>query len=144
MTALILVLLSHRLMPIANEGDLAIRYHVATAVLDVTSDKQEQALLIVIAAEESAFRPDVLSCETRGDNGRARGAWQIHPRSAPEYRAACTLDGGAFLALERVRESLRVCRHMPADKRLGIYNSGRCDRGLRISARRWRFATEVW
>lgn len=138
MIGLALVLATLEVAPLRDAADLEHRLAVAEAIAAVTDDPRERAILLVTAAEESAWRRDVADCRVRGDNGRARGAWQIHPRSSAEARAACTLDGGAALALERVRESLRACGPGPAG--LAAYCSGRCDRGVRISARRLRFA----
>lgn len=86
------------------------------------------------------MRPDVLDCRVRGDNGRARSAWQVHPRSREEAEALCgSLEEGARVALDRVRESVRACGQGP--RALALYASGSCVRGTKISARRWALAT---
>ncbi len=99
----------------------------------------EARLLLSIAAHESGFRRDVVQCLVLGDGGRAFGAWQIHPRSPQERRAACALGPAARLALARVRESLAACAHLPAPERLAVFASGSCsNRGGRAASRkRW-------
>jgi len=50
-----------------------------------------------------------------------------------------SLAGDARIALERIRESLRACAHMPARDRLAVYARGRCSsaEGQRLSRMRW-------
>jgi len=108
------------------------------AVASTTATPHEAALLISIAHHESGGRPEVWDCRIRGDAGRARGAWQIHPRSRDEYRVACgSLEEQAALALVRVRESLAACSHLPEPERLSMFASGDCVRGRAASRRRW-------
>lgn len=142
MTGLALVILSARLLPLRDADDLAIRHDVAAAILAVTDDEVEQRALLVTAVEESHMRADVLDCRVRGDNGRARSAWQVHPRSREETEALCSsLVEGAAIALDRIRESVRACGRGPGA--YALYASGSCSRGTRISARRWRLAMGV-
>lgn len=114
---------------------------LASAIGAATPDPNEQHWLFATAAEESGWRDDIIWCRTVGDNGRSVGAFQTSFRSAGEQFAIChDLDVAARVALERLRESHVLCRHLPVEERGSMYCSGKCGGvGASISRRRWRF-----
>lgn len=117
--------------PAQTVPGLVFRAHVADAIAASGATEHEGRLLANIALHEGMLRSDVADCRVRGDNGRARGLWQIHARTGEEYREACTLHGGAKVALARVRESIRVCGDLTA------YCSGKCGVGVTEARVRW-------
>jgi hypothetical protein len=128
------------LSPSRGDADIELRFREAAAIVNATSNERLQDTLTRIIWKESSFRAEVADCRIKGDKGRAMGAFQIQPRSSAEREIACgDLDGQARLALERIEESLRVCRHMPEAERLGIYVDGKCDskKARRQSRERW-------
>lgn len=129
----------------AAGADTAAVASVCGAIAALDASPIERAMLVITALDESGARARVVDCRDRGDNGRARGAWQVHARSAREVRALCNPATAAAIALARVRESLAACGHLPPRKRLAGYASGRCASaaGQRISASRWRRAVEI-
>lgn len=139
MTVDVLVALSLTLLPARSSAELEHRRAIAAAAAAVTDDDQEQALLVGIAKWESGYRTDVARCVVKGAAGEL-GAWQVLPRSSTERDRLCkSFEGDARLALERIRESVRACRHLPLEERLAIYARGRCDsdEGRRLSRERW-------
>lgn len=100
---------------------------------------REIRIAMRIAALESGFRRDVVTCRVLGDGGRARGIAQIHPRSDSERRDACDITHVVPLLLARIRESERVCAHLPPLERGAAFTSGSCsNRGGRAASRaRW-------
>jgi hypothetical protein len=108
-----------------------IRALLAVAIyLTTDATPHEAETLLMIARHESAFARDVVLCQRKGDNGRAHGAWQVHPRSAQEARDACDLERAPALALARVRESIAACGDLTR------YVSGRCGVGKRAAKMR--------
>lgn len=132
-----LVVLSHGITPLRSYADLDYRYQVAAAIEQVTLDRHEQRLLMSIAAHESHYRPDVGTCERKGDHGRAVTLWQMQVWGKARRRVCRSLVEGAREALYMVRVSLHECRELPERERLAFYASGRCDRGRIASRRRW-------
>lgn len=134
-----LVDMSEQRVPILTPEDAALRVEIAAAVLAVTDDAHEQALLMHIPALESGYRADVVDCRRRGPQGELT-AWQILPRSAAERARLCvSLEEDARVAVERVRESLRACWWLPPAERLAVYTRGSCSssEGRRLSRQRW-------
>jgi hypothetical protein len=133
------LLLMQRLLPSAGAEDLTYRTELAAAVVAVTDDAQEQALLTSIARWESNYRRDVGECRRKGPQGEL-GPWQILARSDAERGLLCvSLEADARVALSRVRESLKACAALPAPERLAVYARGRCTsvEGRRLSRVRW-------
>lgn len=140
MNILRIVLFMLTLAPSRGDADMTLRFAEATAIANVTADAQLQDTLTKIVFHESSFRAKVADCRIKGDGGRSLGAFQLQPRSDSERAMACgDLSGQARLALSRVEESLRVCRHLPEAERLGIYTDGRCNstKARRQSRARW-------
>ena len=139
MTMLRVLLVMLRLMPSRGEADVAYRTELAVAIVSVTDDVLEQDLLASIARWEGAYRRDVGECRRPGPQGEL-GAWQVLARSDVERARLCaSLEGDARLALERVRESITACAHLPPAERLAVYARGRCDsaEGRKLSRHRW-------
>lgn len=109
---------------------LWLRIRVALACADAAETEREAVTCARIAHFEGQWRDDVALCRVLGAIGE-RGAWQVLARNTVEARDACTLDGGARLGVERVRESLAVCGDLTG------YVSGRCGYGLREARERW-------
>lgn len=144
MTGLALVVLSLRVLPLQdNEPGLKVRYRVAEAIERVTHDRVERRLMMVVSALESHYSPDVIACERKGDNGAAVTAWQLHVFGANRRRVCSSLVEAARTALQMMRASFSACPGHPLSEGLATYNSGRCDRGRRISRHRWELATGV-
>ena len=121
--------------PLSGIRDLDRRVAVSVAIVQVTDDTHEQALLARIAWVESRMTPSA-----RCKKGRGRGAWQVEARTRRDWLASCgPLDEQAALALERVRESLGACAHLEPKDRLAVYARGRCNdmRGRYLSRARW-------
>lgn len=98
---------------------------------------QEARTLMKIARIESGnWRVDVADCRVLGRIGE-RGIYQVIARTAEERAALCRPDTAAPVALDRVRESVRACKHLPPPDRLRAYVSGSCSRGGLESRRRW-------
>lgn len=117
---------------------------VALAIALTDASEHERRLLFVYAADESGFQDDIAWCRTVGDGGRSLGIWQTSFRSAGEQFAIChDLSAAARVALERLRESYRMCGHLEERFRGSAYCSGRCDSqlGRSISRARWERAS---
>lgn len=139
MTPLAIVTLTLAWGPLRDVRDLDARAAIAAAIVSVTDDEHEQGLLARLAWTEARYSMRVARCAP-GTTAGGRGVWQVVPRVAAGYRASCgTLEEQAGLALERVRESLRACRHLPEAERLSVYAAGSCAsaRGRRLSRDRW-------
>lgn len=124
----------------APESAREHRSEVCRAIVAATHSDLEHRWLLVVAVEEShGLAPRSLDCRARGDRGRARGAWQVHARSARERRELCTVATAAPIALERIRESEHACRHQKPSWRHAAYAAGSCTSrgGQRVSASRW-------
>ena len=134
-----LFLFTTRLLAPLTDDDVDLRYRIVGAIVDVTEDETERYLLAKIARFESNYRADVADCRVRGALGEV-GPWQALPRSAAEREQVCgSLEGAAAVALARVRESRRACRHLPVDEQLAVYAAGSCSSlaGRRLSRVRW-------
>lgn len=134
----ILLAFMFALMPRRSDADEAFRRELAAAVESVTDDTLERLLLVKVPRFESSYRRDVGECRRKGPQGEV-GAWQILARSDEERRRLCvSLAGDAVVALERIRESLRACAHLPLEERLAVYARGRCSskEGRRLSRMR--------
>jgi hypothetical protein len=127
------------LLPPTARDDRAYRVELAAAIVSVTDDPWERRQLAKIPRFESNYRRDVGECRVLGKVGEM-GAWQVLPRSHAERETLCvSLEGDARLALERVRESIRICARERDAFKLSLYARGSCtsDEGRRLSAVRW-------
>lgn len=127
------------LLPVVDWAELVQRSELADAIRAVTDDEQEQRQLAKIARFESNYRRDVAECTKRGPQGEVT-AWQVLARPGESIAAMCeSYEAGARIALERVRESVRACRSLPAEDRLALYTRGRCSsaEGRRLSRVRY-------
>lgn len=145
--ALVLYTLSLLAVEGDREDDLRLRLELASAVAIVTEDPEERLVLMRIARFESNYRRDVADCIKRGEAGEVT-AWQILPRSRAEEKRLCvSYEEDARIALERVRESVRACRHLAREDRLAIYARGSCGskEGARLSRTRYpsRWAVDL-
>lgn len=107
----------------------------------ITDDAIERAILMALAQHESGFSPRVARCE-KGTTAGGLGTWQIIPRSPFEREVACSGDA-AYVALQRVQESLDACKALPFVDRLAVYARGSCasERGRELS--RYRMHTAL-
>jgi hypothetical protein len=64
---------------------------------------------------------------------------QLRPGETINDRRTCIRVG-----LSRVRESLALCRGVPAQDRLGGYVRGRCIEGDNSARHRWNKARDWW
>jgi hypothetical protein len=106
---------------------------------------------IVLAAiasfESGGFRSDVDRygrdpLAKRGDNGQAHCLLQIHLLRSTDHindRNECFR-----LGLDRVRESMSICKSLPVQFRLAEYASGSCSRGRKEAAHRWERMESFW
>ncbi len=120
-------------------AEMDYRMRMAQAVVAVTGDPEEQLTLMTIPRWESNYREDVGQCLVVGPQGEVT-AWQILPRSKAERELLCvTMEADARVALARVRESVRTCRHLAPELRLALYARGRCSSvdGQRFSRHRY-------
>ena len=113
--------------------DSEIVEKVAIAVSEVTENYVEAETLIKIARYESGgFREDVANCKVRGDHGKAHGLFQVHPWTKEEQKMLCSDDftKQASVALERVRESFRMCSRagLKGSDKLTAYTRGHCSK----------------
>lgn len=130
----------------SDGADMIERELIAEAIVSVTSDDFERALLMVVATEESLFDRRIRTCVKKGDHGRSLGPWQTYAAS-PKQRAAICSDvvAAARRALALLRESESNCRHQPAKWRHAAYASGSCTSkvGRAIAERRFNRATDA-
>lgn len=127
------------LLPPRSDDELAARYEIAQAAELVAGDGQEERQLVRIARFESGFRRDVITCELLGREGEVT-AWQILVRRGEDASWMCSdVVAGAIVALERLRESVAACRHLPPSERLALYARGSCSsaQGRRLSRVRY-------
>ncbi len=139
LAALRVLLFTFALLPADDMTTARTRWRLASAIVSATIDRTEQDLLASIARHESLFERAVVDCETFGVAGD-RGAWQVVPLSLAEGLALCvSYEQDARIALDRARQSVRACRHLPPPERLAVYARGRCDsvEGRRLSRVRW-------
>lgn len=141
MEILVVVKQLNALEPITSTNPFPTRVKIAAAIVDATADEDDRAMLVSIAKWESFLREDVLRCSRRG-GGVALGPWQVAPRSDAERKMLCTdLVSSAKLVLERVEESKRICKHLPANEQLAIYTAGSCKSSEGRMLSRMRMAT---
>lgn len=127
------------LLPPRDDGELADRAELAAAIAVVTEDAQERRQLMRIARFESNYRSDVIFCDKLGPENEVT-AFQILVRRGEDAAWMCSdLVAGAVVALERLRESVAACRHLPAPDRLALYARGSCSskQGVRLSRVRY-------
>ena len=143
LTAAALVAASLLWLP-SRGTDMAERESIAAAIVQVTRDDLERALLMVTATEESLFDTRIIRCAKTGDHGRSVGAFQTSWRSRSERSAVCADPvRAARRALALIHESQGRCRWLPPPDRLSNYAASRCSapKGRAISRRRWTRAT---
>ena len=147
MIALLFVLASLVLAPVASESQRTARLELAHAAVDEGATPYELNWLAAIAFRESTYRLDAI-----GDHGTSFCAYQIHlPRGArtrdgfsgPDLLTdvhACTRE-----ALRQLRASLHVCKRLPESERMALYARGSCDSvsGRRLSRDRWAQAQKA-
>lgn len=137
--AMVRVFMASMMIVALTPANTPTRWRIAEAISWATWDPEEQDILTMIAARESQFDEAVSDCKVMGKAGD-RTAWQIVPRSFAESLALCvSYTQDAMIAIDRVRESLRACRHLPRRERLAVYARGRCDseEGKKLSRARW-------
>jgi hypothetical protein len=121
-----LVEYSEKLLPSRTVAAAAYRRELVGAILSTDASDQERRQLVKLARYESSFREDVGRCRKLGPEGEV-GPWQELARSGGDREAVCaSLAGAAAVALERVRESVAACAHLPPEERLAVYARGRC------------------
>lgn len=122
----------------ADEWAVQTRWDLAYGIAKATPWKDEQALLVTIARWETVFEPRWVYCLGVSTVG-ASGPFQVIPRSKEEKILLCNdMKLSARLALQRVDESRRICRHLPKKERLAQYTTGKCDAlGRKMSKMRW-------
>lgn len=142
MSALVLLVWSLTLRPIATLDAFMLRWEIATGIVEATEDAEYRHLLMVVANEESQFRRDVADCRVYGDHGRSCGPFQTSYTSDGQRWAIChSSEAAAVVALERMHESEAMCAHLEPSARHSGYASGRCGGiGAEISRRRWALA----
>lgn len=124
-----------RLLP----GEDAFRVELARVIVTATDDDRERLILTRIARYESNLRRDVAECKVLGPQGEV-GPWQALARTPREREEVCgSLEGAARVALQRIRESERACRHLEPLFRGGVYVRGKCGtaEANRLSKVRW-------
>lgn len=139
MTAYAIVAATLAWRGLAGVGDLDARVSIASAISTTDASDHEALLLARIALFESNYVERVVMCR-RGTTKSGRGAFGVIARGPSEYAAACGFTvAAAELGLDRVRESLKACRHLPPRDRLAVFASGRCSskKGRALSRVRW-------
>jgi hypothetical protein len=134
-----------QLEPVNSSSPIETRVKIAHAILDVSSTPEDAAILLSLARWESFFRTDVLRCQLRG-GGLSLGPWQVQPRTSQEGTSTCSSPTeAAQLALQRVKESLQACKHLPVSERLAVYAAGSCasKQGKSLSRLRWSTAEKI-
>lgn len=89
-----------------GRAEYVIRHARAALEASPDMDPRSLPLLLAIAIRESNLKPDVESCATLGDGGRAVGLYQEHARGAA--REALCAGGAAVQAVAAVRH-LAAC-----------------------------------
>lgn len=142
MSALVLLIWSLTLRPIATLDAFLLRWEIAAGIVSATDDPMYQRLAMSIAHEESQFRRDVADCRVYGDGGRSAGPFQTSFVNDGQRWAIChSTEAAAVVALQRMRESEAMCSHLEPTSRHSAYASGRCGGvGAEISKRRWALA----
>lgn len=104
-------------------------------VFEGTDGRARTAVLLAsIAASESFLRADVDACKEKGDGGKSATIFQLQG----SHKTICSSREEAVrVALERVRQSLATCKHLPEGERLALYTSGSCARGHAAARYRW-------
>ena len=137
--AMALTIYASALLSPRDDDELAVRYELAEASELVAGDGQEGRQLLSIARFESNYRREVMTCEVLGKEGEVT-AWQILVRRGEDAAWMCSdVVAGAVVALERLRESVAACRHLPPPDRLALYARGSCSsaQGRRLSRVRY-------
>ncbi len=121
-----------------KEEELPFRWELASAIVAVTDDVHEQNLLAKIARFESSYVERIARCDCKKhecDKGRSYSSWQLLDKP----QACESTESAARIALEMVRESVKLCHFLPANERLSLYARGTClsDRGRQLSKIRW-------
>ncbi len=110
---------------------------IADDIAAVSQTRTDVAVLVAVAAHESAMAADVDAgaCYRsplpawvgRCDGGRA---WTIFQMQSGRREEIATWKGSrreaAREALRRIRMSIGACRHLPREERLAMYASGGC------------------
>ncbi len=104
---------------------------ITHAIDAVTLEDWEAETLTRIAWWESGFRKEYVNCTVV--NGKARGAFQVVPFTRAEVLDACSsnFEIQAKLAVSRARSSRSQCERagFRGSDVLGVYTTGRCQRG---------------
>ncbi len=103
-----------------------VAFDESEAPLPGLSRTRTALVLAAIAARESSFRGDVMSCDVYG-MGKAAGPFQAE---ALRYRGrACgSWESATRLALEMAAESMTICARSPLADRLAFYTDGPASR----------------
>lgn len=109
--------------------------------------KRTAAVLIALAFHESHFQPNVI-----GDSGHSFGLFQIQPPTARVDASLLLLPrNAAFIAIDLIRQSFKVCERESFEHKLAWYAAGPhgCDpqkdkqRGNHASALRMGLAKQL-
>lgn len=134
-----------QLMAATNHGmpyNHSVMEQTVAAIVEETSDLSEAETLLKIARWESGgFRADIANCRTLGDNGAARGLFQVHPIGKQEYTDTCSKDYRRQVeaALTHLRNSVEICKmhgYRGSDL-LTIYTRGQCHARAPEAQLRW-------
>ncbi len=113
------------------------------------------ALLLAIASFESGYHRLVDSGRWRGDAGASWCLLQVRVGSGAVYWGPAEMRAwrGVDLVADRrkclraglalLRESVKACTHLTGASRFSAYTAGKCIRGERAAANRWRLALEI-
>lgn len=97
-------------------------------------------LLLAIAEHESRFSPAVVRCSVKGDEGKAHGAYQLHPETFGSHTSdeVCSSDDlQARLALEALRGWMRMKPGLGVRGAVRGFASGTAERETRASKEIW-------
>ena len=135
--AVALVAFMHAEIP-TPEGEEDYREALASAIVTASPlDPQEQRQLARLAAYETGLQARLgaprCACREYECHG-ARGAFQAQGILCP-----ATIEHDAMIAAMNVRESRRMCAHLPRRDQLAAYCRGVCDsdEGKRLSRVRY-------
>lgn len=120
-----LVAVSLAWQPVHTAHELDMRLTVAAEIASTDADEGEAVILMRLGYTESRYSKRVARC-AKGTTSGGRGTFQVIPRNADEWRAVCTLDAAAGVALVHVRESRAACAHLPPREQLAVYAAGKC------------------
>ena len=136
-----------QLMTTTNHGmayDQAVMQETITAIVE-TADNQDlqmiETLIKIARWESGGFRRDVATCKVRGDDGNARGLFQVHPVGRQEYIDTCSKDyhDQVRVAIAHIQNSIAICRMhgYKGSDLLSIYTRGSCHHGGSAAKLRW-------